>query len=521
MDYLKRRNNLLDKLTEIYIFMIIVIFPLCVDKTGFFRILECKYRIYLGMSVGYIAITIITIIYYYIFHKVNNIKNIKISKVQCAVIAFWIVNVISCIFSDYWKKYNLFVGVGRGEGLINITLYCFTFILISIFGKFRKRYIMYFSISSICISSIAILQYIGFNPLNMYQDGIGTHNVSFMATIGNIDFISAMYCMLLTVSFSAFIFIDEKIKYKIIHLLSIFMGFFIFIIINVMSGKIAFLAIFIILSPLIVTNSKRLYRAIIVFASIIFGLAINIIINPQYHYNIQKLTLDFQFNKISFAFLIITGIFAFLAYILYRNEYDLSKNKKIIKILYAVIVGSIFLLIICLYFINFSSGTLYEVHELLHGNFIDEFGTYRIFLWKRAMKLFREKPIIGSGPDTFAVRFMDKYTDDVMKIGKLSINDTAGNVYITMLINIGMLGLVVYLIFLILQLKEGVKKKNNYSKVLLIAILCYWIQDLFNLWVVVVTPVYWTLMAIHQLGINENTKDLEIGGIKNESKKEK
>ena len=280
MDYLKRRNILLDKLTEIYIFMIIVIFPLCVDKTGFFRILECKYRIYLGMSVCYIAITIITIIYYYIFHKVNNIKNIKISKVQCAVIAFWIVNVISCIFSDYLKKYNLFVGVGRGEGLINITLYCFTFILISTFGKFRKRYIMYFSISSICISSIAILQYIGFNPLNMYQDGIGTHNVSFMATIGNIDFISAMYCILLTVSFSAFIFIDEKIKYKIIHLLSVFMGFFIFIIINVMSGKIAFLAIFIILSPLIVTNSKRLYRAIIVFASIIFGLAINIIINP-------------------------------------------------------------------------------------------------------------------------------------------------------------------------------------------------------------------------------------------------
>ena len=178
-------------------------------------------------------------------------------------------------------------------------------------------------------------------------------------------------------------------------------------------------------------------------------------------------------------------------------------------------------MIICLYFINFSSGTLYEVHELLHGNFIDEFGTYRIFLWKRAMKLFRENPIIGSGPDTFAVRFMDKYTDDVMKIGKLSINDTAGNVYITMLINIGMLGLFVYLIFLILQLKEGIKKKNNYSKVLLIAILCYWIQDLFNLWVVVVTPVYWTLMAIHKLGINENTKDLEIGGIKNESKKEK
>ena len=28
---------------------------------------------------------------------------------------------------------------------------------------------------------------------------------------------------------------------------------------------------------------------------------------------------------------------------------------------------------------------LYEIHELLHGNFDDAFGTYRIFLWKRTI----------------------------------------------------------------------------------------------------------------------------------------
>lgn len=80
IDYLKKRNNLLDKLTELYIFVIIVIFPLCVDSTGFFRILECKYRWYLIISVTYIAISLIAIIYYYIFHKVKPFKNIKLSK---------------------------------------------------------------------------------------------------------------------------------------------------------------------------------------------------------------------------------------------------------------------------------------------------------------------------------------------------------------------------------------------------------------------------------------------------------
>ena len=56
---------------------------------------------------------------------------------------------------------------------------------------------------------------------------------------------------------------------------------------------------------------------------------------------------------------------------------------------------------------------------------------------------------------------------------------------------------------------------------LLIAILCYWIQDFFNLWVVIVVPVFWTLMAIHQLALNKDTKVLKDGGITNESEKEK
>ena len=423
------------------------------------------------------------------------------------------VNVVSCIFSPYINKYNLFVGVGRGEGLTNITLYCLSFLAITMFGKFHKRYILYFSISSILLNTIAILQYIG---LNMYQDGIGTHNVSFMITIGNIDFISAMFCMLLTVSFSAFVLLDEKLVYKIIHLLSVFMGFFIFIIINVMSGRVAFLAVFALLFPFVILDSKKLYRTIICFSSIIFGLAINIIINPQYHYNIQKLTLDFQFNWVALSLIIITVIFLILANILRKNEYNLSGNKKFVKAIYISMIIGIIFVFGALYFFKFEGGILYEVHELLHGNFDDDFGTYRVFLWKRSFCLLDEHLLLGSGSDTFAVRFMDRYTEDVIKLGEYSINDTAGNVYITMLVNIGIIGLIIYLIFLFLQLKVGLMQKNKYSIILLIAIICYWIQDLFNLWVVIVVPVFWVLMAIHQLSINEYTKVLKIGGNTNE-----
>ncbi len=150
---------------------------------------------------------------------------------------------------------------------------------------------------------------------------------------------------------------------------------------------------------------------------------------------------------------------------------------------------------------NFNSGILYEIYELLNGNFEDNFGTYRIFLWKRTIPLIPEFPLIGSGPDTFAIRFMAKYTQDIAAIGPLTINDTAANVYLTMAINTGIIGLLTYLSFIFFNLKEGIKKMNGYSAILLIAIICFLIQDFFNLWLVIVTPIFWLLLGLHYRSI--------------------
>lgn len=416
-----KEKKILSKITELYIIVMIMIFPLCVDSTGFFKILECKYRCFLIINSVYIASIIATILYYQLFKKTNVFKEIKLSKIQWAVIVFLVINIISTFISPFFKQYNLFVGVGRGEGLISTTIYCVSFLCITMFGEFKKRYFLYFSISSIIVSLIAILQYIGFNPFNMYQDGIGTHNVSFIGTIGNVAFVSAFYCIYLTISAGAFVFLEEdEIYKKIIHLLSIYMGFFILEVIDVLSGAVALSGTLVLTIPFIITNGKRLSKLLIVGAMVLLGYLTNIIINPVYYYDLGKLKLEFQINNIAIMLFVAIAIFAILAYLLKNRTYDLSKNKKIIKIFYIVIVLGILLCILAVYFINFTDGVLYEVHEILHGNFDDEFGTYRIFLWKRSISLVKDYPIIGTGPDTFAVRFMDKYTRRCSKIGRIN-----------------------------------------------------------------------------------------------------
>ena len=57
-------NKILEVITEIFIVAIIIVFPLCVDSTGFFKILECKYRYFLIINAVYIASMIITIVYF-------------------------------------------------------------------------------------------------------------------------------------------------------------------------------------------------------------------------------------------------------------------------------------------------------------------------------------------------------------------------------------------------------------------------------------------------------------------------
>lgn len=497
-------NKLLDIIIEIYIIILLLIFPLCVDSTGFFKILEFKYKTFTSINLIFICTIVIFLIYDIFFRKLEYIKRIKFSKVQIAVIIYWLVNTFSTFISPYFKKCNIFIGVGRGEGLINITFYCLIFLCISLFGKFKKRYLLYFSISSILESLICILQYIGFNPFHMYQDGIGTHNVSFIGTIGNVDFVSTFYVIVLTVSMASYIFIENKKIENFIHLLSVYFGFFIFEVLDVLSGAVGFICAFVIVTPFLIKTNVRLSKLLHVICAIILGYVTNLIINPVYHYSVSKLKLDFQFPVIAGILLCIIFIFCIQSNVLKKTNFNIIINKKRLIIYYLFMVLIIVFSLIVIYFINFEVGILNEVHEMLHGNFNDEFGTYRIFLWKRTIKLIREFPIFGTGPDTFAIRFMSKYTNDIKELGELTINDTAANNYLTMIINIGMIGLFSYITYLIFIIDKAIKNESVYSKVLLIALIGFLIQDMFNLWVVIVTPMIWVLSAILFLSIEKN-----------------
>ena len=108
-ELLKKETSLLESVSDIYIFIMILLFPLVVDKTGFFRILECKWYYFVTIASFYVAINILIVLYYLIFKKVWFFKNRKLSILEWLAISFLLVNVISCFISPFFKTYDLFM----------------------------------------------------------------------------------------------------------------------------------------------------------------------------------------------------------------------------------------------------------------------------------------------------------------------------------------------------------------------------------------------------------------------------
>ena len=106
---LKKERAILEVLSNIYIFIVLIIYPLIVDSTGFFKILECKWHSYIIIASAYIFSIVGVILYYCFFEKTNYLKQLKLSIVQWLAISYLLINILSCFLSPFFKQYNLFV----------------------------------------------------------------------------------------------------------------------------------------------------------------------------------------------------------------------------------------------------------------------------------------------------------------------------------------------------------------------------------------------------------------------------
>jgi len=148
---------------------------------------------------------------------------------------------------------------------------------------------------------------------------------------------------------------------------------------------------------------------------------------------------------------------------------------------------------------NRTWGFVYELREILHGNWHPSFGTGRIYIWQEVLSRVPENLWFGTGPDTMAAAQIPAYSQYAPLDGSVSyIVDVAHNEFLNVLYHQGIFALLFYLAALVCSaVRWGCRSvKNPLIAIFGCAILCYCIQAFFSFSMCATAGIFWIIWAL-------------------------
>ena len=146
-----------------------------------------------------------------------------------------------------------------------------------------------------------------------------------------------------------------------------------------------------------------------------------------------------------------------------------------------------------------------ELGNILQGQWNDEIGSGRIGIWKTLLKTVPQHFWIGTGPGTVTDRagiVYERYVPETGRTLKARV-DNAHNEFLEYLVCEGIIGLLLYLfliIYTVARCRNGPKAER---RLLLTAMVSYWIQSFFGLGLILVLPIVFLFWGL--LNQSENT----------------
>lgn len=478
--------------SNIYIIVLLAVYSIFTGLNGYTNILEWKFGFLVTSTVIYLLCLSYSLYLIYSTYK-SNIQTTSLSRffqtftqdkmlraIYFSLVVFLAISFCSACFSE--KPLQSFISPLTRDGWCTYLIYAIIFIAGSLSSLKPKSYLKFLGIPIIVNLILVILQVLNQNPLFLYpnntrySDGNKLYSGEYLGTFGNVDILSSFMCLVFPICIVYGLFLlnnkifsssnsikstdDLNDKYfKVIYILFGLIAISIILISKVQSGILSII-LFIILLPF-------LYWLCVVPST-----QSKIPRSPDNLSSPDKQSRCHKYCLIYFISLLICAIVSLLA----------------------------------IYIIPFNSGILHEMHQILHGNISDTFGTGRILIWKESLRLFLEHPILGTGPGSTAWRYTVSFHNN--STGRTAIITNAHNAYLGYLVNIGVLGFIILLVFFIMCLCKGYcnykQTRDPIYIALFSAILIYMVQDFFNLNTCISAPYFWL-----SLGFLINTRSIK------------
>lgn len=491
---MKTEDGFASGLTDSYITVMLLVFPLFTGFSGYKNLTLSKYCFFAAATCLWFAL----LFGYGIYSLIKRKNDIKCPKAPVtAVIIYMAVCSLSAIFSPY-REY-VFLGAGRYDGLATLLLYGMVFLGVSQTARPRRKYFLCLAVSCTLCCMVALLQLLDLDVLGLFPEGLGyyDHGVfytgEFLGTIGNANLLSAFLC-LCAPAFAA-MFVTDRSMGSGLYLVSFFLALLVLIASRVAGGAVALAVCALAGAPVLVTDRRRLSRALVLLAAAAAAAYLGLAFGCSY----ENRTTEFYFSGVRWLPLMLAALaLAVLSVFVSRGGMPVPEGRVLRRSILLTELVVVMSCLVVLYLVPWQSGTLYELSSVLHGEISDSFGSSRIGIWKSVLSLVPERPLLGGGPDTLALRLDMTFSRYVPETGKtLSVYvDNAHNEYLGILANTGILGLCTWLAIPALSAGRIFRGSSRLSTALGLSMICYWVQSFFGLGLCIVAPLMWLLWGL-------------------------
>ena len=455
---MENKNKVVKKIynqeKRIFIFLLIVGISMYFEN-GYFNIISAKKKYFLFITIiDLFLFSILFLLYVLLDGEIN----VKLNLIDFGVILFLFNIVIgTAISEDYYI--TLFGKNGWGLGTYFVSLCILVYFQMSLFKTSIEYTVKVILLVSIIVMLLGSINMLGIDPLGMLSNLQSGDKGKYISTIGNINWYGE-YCSIIVTLSTVLIINSEENYNKAILWLSFFLSFFSCIICTSDTGMVGVAVSFIytFLWGFKSGEIKKSGKIIIVIAGIL--LIIRILYSYKCLYYSPEELQFFLVNKYNIIILIILGILEMV-----------DKFGKAIK--YILPIGLI--MIMCLKLdIN-----------LINKYFIfdDSWGTNRGYIWRYTLKIYNgfswKNKIWGNGLDNFGTVVQKMYKNELyIHFGKKLVN--AHSQILQLLITTGLNGLTIYYSEIVYILYQSIKMGKKECIAVIVSILTYCIQGIFN-----------------------------------------
>ena len=498
----------------VFTLIVLCVLPL-VFHDAYFDILETKYQFY---SVAAGAVIVIMggyglasgkmIEWFSKFDFQTWRKSMSVG--DWAMVAFWLCNVISWIFSEW--RWEAFWGTsGRYNGVFLMTIYMVVYFLVTRFFKLKQWYLDAFLAVGIFVCVFGITDYFQMDVFGFKANMLDEQKAIYTATFGNINTYTIYVAALLAISMV--LFTQEKNQKRMFwYYGNMILTSFALIMGSSDNAYLSLAAIFG-LSPLWLFKTKTGLRRYVISVATFFTVILCINgINSAYASSVLGIYSAFNIiAKLKVLPVIVALLWAIGAALVFMSRkpqalMNRTTDDSMNKLAVYIWIGLIAVVCIAVVFIFYDANV--AGHADKYGAissyvvFNDDWGTQRGYVWKRAMELYTQKlnpfqKLFGYGADTFAL-LMQYYFPGTIQNGKTVIFDSAHNEYLHYLVTTGFLGMASYIAFMVASIATMAKKMKNQPIVaaVMLAILAYAVQAIVNINLPIAMPIVLQLLAM-------------------------